>query len=114
MNALLGSVLVTALLVPSYGPLVVQERWSGPAAAVLQVRPVIEQVDVNRASESELQVVPGIGPAMAKRIVEWRTEHGRFERLDDLLNIRGIGVKTLDKLRPYLTVGDEGSRRPRR
>lgn len=114
MYALLGSALITALLVPPYGPLVVQERLPGPVAAVLQVRPVIEQVDVNRASEAELQVVPGIGPAMAKRIVEWRTKNGRFERLDDLLNVRGIGVKTLEKLRPYLTVGDEGTRRPRR
>lgn len=66
-----------------------------------------EKIDVNNADEEQLQRVPGIGPAMARRIIEWRNEHGRFERLDDLLDIRGIGTKTLEKLRPYLTLGDE-------
>jgi len=62
-------------------------------------------VDVNTASEKDLQSVPGIGPALAKRIVEFRDEHGAFERVDDLLKVRGIGEKSLVKLRPHLTVG---------
>jgi len=67
-------------------------------------------VDLNRATAEELEKVPGIGPSTAARIVEWREAQGRFERLEDLLNIRGIGVKTLEKLRPFLTVSakDEG------
>ncbi len=64
-----------------------------------------EPVDVNRADEEQLQAVPGIGPSTARRIIDWRTENGRFERLEDLLNVRGIGVTTLEKLRPYVTVG---------
>ncbi len=70
------------------------------------------RVDVNRADEDQLQTVPGIGPATARRILDWRKEHGPFERLEDLLNIRGIGVTTLEKLRPYVTVdarGDSGA-----
>lgn len=66
---------------------------------------VTAPVDVNRADKERLQMVPGIGPATAGRIIDWRNEHGRFERLEDLLNIRGIGVTTLEKLRPYVTVG---------
>lgn len=67
-------------------------------------QPVREKVDINRATAAELEQVPGIGPATAKRIIEWREQHGSFETLDDLLNIRGIGVKSLEKLRPYLIV----------
>lgn len=68
-----------------------------------------EKIDINKAGEEELQRLPGIGPAMARRIVEWRSEHGPFERVDDLLDIRGIGARTLDKLRPFIVVGDEES-----
>ena len=63
-----------------------------------------EPIDVNKASEEELELIPGVGPAMAQRIITWREENGRFERVEDLLNIRGIGVKTLEKLRPYVVV----------
>jgi comEA protein len=63
-----------------------------------------EPIDVNTASEEQLEVIPGIGPAMAQRIIAWREENGRFESVEDLLNIRGIGVKTLEKLRPYVVV----------
>ena len=62
-------------------------------------------VDVNKATVEQLQEVPGIGPALAQRIVDFRTEHGLFEKVDDLLNVRGIGTTTLDKLKPYLTIG---------
>ncbi len=62
-------------------------------------------VDVNKATVEQLQQVPGIGPALAQRIIDFRTEHGLFEKVDDLLNVRGIGTTTLDKLKPYLTIG---------
>lgn len=80
---------------------------AGAVAQEQQAPERVEKIDINRADEAELQRVPGIGPAMAQRIVEWRNEHGRFERLDDLLDIRGIGVKTLEKFRPYLEVRKE-------
>ena len=62
-------------------------------------------VDVNKATVEQLQEIPGIGPALAQRIVDFRTEHGSFEKVDDLLNVRGIGTTTLDKLKPYLMIG---------
>lgn len=65
-------------------------------------------VDINTADVKTLESVPGIGPALAKRIVDFRAEHGSFRRVDDLLKIRGIGEKSLDKLRPFLTVGKRG------
>ena len=62
-------------------------------------------VDVNRATVDELVAVPGIGEALAKRIVEFRSKNGPFERVDDLLKVRGIGEKSLEKLRPHLRAG---------
>ncbi|MBP2017408.1 competence protein ComEA [Symbiobacterium terraclitae] len=60
-------------------------------------------VNINTASQAELESVPGIGPATARAIIAYRTEHGPFRRVDDLINVSGIGQKTLEKLRPYLT-----------
>lgn len=75
-----------------------------PATRATPDRPV----DVNAADEARLQTVPGIGPALAKRIVEFRAQHGPFKNVDDLLKVRGIGEKSLAKLRPFLTVGKRG------
>jgi competence protein ComEA len=62
------------------------------------------KLNVNKATQAELELLPGIGPAMAKRIVDYRTAHGLFKRLEDLDKVNGIGPKTLDKLRPLVTV----------
>lgn len=60
------------------------------------------KVNINRAASVELQSLPGIGPAYAQRIVEWREENGRFESIDQLLEIRGIGPKRLKTIRPLV------------
>ena len=62
-------------------------------------------VNINTADSATLQTLPGIGPVMADRIVAYRQEHGPFAALDDLLNVKGIGPATLDKLRPLITLG---------
>lgn len=61
-------------------------------------------VSVNLATAEELERLPGIGPVLAWRIVEDRARNGRYTRPEDLLRVKGIGRKTLDKLRPYLLV----------
>jgi competence ComEA-like helix-hairpin-helix protein len=60
------------------------------------------QVEVNSAPWQEWTLLPGIGETTAKRIVEHRERVGGFARLDDLRRVRGIGPKTLERLRPYL------------
>jgi competence protein ComEA len=62
-------------------------------------------VNINTASAEELNSLPGIGPALAKRIVDYRREHGPFAQVDDLLAVKGIGPKMLDKIRDRLSVG---------
>jgi competence protein ComEA len=61
-------------------------------------------LDPNTASAAELEALPGIGPVLARRIVEHRRAHGRFERLEDLLEVEGIGPKVLERLRPLVRV----------
>lgn len=61
-------------------------------------------VDLNRADDSTLQTLPGVGPATAAAILEWRAANGSFRSVDDLLGVPGIGEKTLEKLRALVTV----------
>jgi competence protein ComEA len=70
-----------------------------------------EKVDLNRASQADLQRLPGIGPALAQRILDRRDQLGNFQDVDQLRLVSGIGQKTLEKLRPYVTAG-EASRSP--
>ncbi len=62
-------------------------------------------VDVNHAPKEELVALPGIGDAMADRILAYRREHGPFHQIDDLRNVKGIGKKKLDRLAPYCILG---------
>jgi len=68
-------------------------------------KPPLKPVNINTANSEELQQVPGIGPATAQKILEMRKSYGAFKSVDDLLAIRGLGEKRLDKMRKYLTVG---------
>lgn len=59
-------------------------------------------LNINTASAKELQTLPNIGEQMAKRIIDYRTQHGNFANVDALQNVKGIGPKTIEKLRPFI------------
>lgn len=62
------------------------------------------QVNINTADSVTLQTIPGIGPSKAERIIEYRSTNGSFKSIDDIKNISGIGNKTFESIKKYLTV----------
>lgn len=67
-------------------------------------------VDINAATQSELEAVKGIGPAKAKAIVDDRKKNGPYKSLDDLTRVKGFGKASVDKLRGELTVTGEAAK----
>jgi len=61
-------------------------------------------VNINTATADELTTLPGVGPATAARIIEYREKNGGFKKVEDLMNVRGIGEKTFLRLKPLVTV----------
>jgi competence protein ComEA len=61
-------------------------------------------VNLNTASVAQLETLPGIGKATAERILEYRQKNGSFKKIEDLMNVRGVGEKSFLKLKPLVTV----------
>lgn len=77
------------------------------AATALPAAAAEGQVNLNQASVEQLAMLPRVGPAIAQRIVEHREENGPFEKLEDLMLVRGIGEKTFDLIAPYATLSGD-------
>ena len=75
--------------------------------------PVLAAVDVNRASQSQLEAIKGIGPAKAKAIIEYRDKHGAFKNLEDLANVKGFGKSSVAKLKGQLSVDGKSEEMPK-
>ena len=80
-------------------------------AAVAKKKPPAHPININTASSADLQQVPGIGPSTAQKILDTRKSYGAFKTVDDLLAIKGIGPKKLEKMRKYLTVGKQPAKK---
>ena len=63
-------------------------------------------ININKANQKELESLPGLGASKAQAIVDYRKQNGPFKSVDDLVKVKGIGAKTLDKFRPNITVKD--------
>jgi competence protein ComEA len=61
-------------------------------------------LNLNTASVAQLEALPGIGKATAERILEYRQKNGSFKKVEDLMNVRGVGEKSFLKLKPLITV----------
>ncbi len=97
-RVLWGMVMVLTLCASHWGAAEVQE--TAPEAPRAQS----ELIDLNSATAVELDTLPGVGPRTAERILEYRREHGGFERIEDLMDVRGIGERTFLRLKPLVTV----------
>lgn len=62
-------------------------------------------IDLNTADSAALQTLPGVGPVTAESILTWRTEHGAFTTVEELMEVSGIGPRTLEKVKPLVVVG---------
>jgi competence protein ComEA len=78
---------------------------AGTALAAAKPAPTAK-VNLNTASVEQLTTLPGIGPQLAARIVEYRQKSGRFSSPQELMNVRGIGEKNFQKIEQWLTVGE--------
>ena len=76
-----------------------------PAPVANSVAPASGKININTAGAVELDKLPGVGPALAERILQYRSEHGPFSRAEDLENVSGIGPKTYEKMASQVTVG---------
>lgn len=66
------------------------------------------RLDPNTASAPLLQRLPGIGPALAGRVIEYRETHGPFRRPQDMMRVSGIGPRIFERISPYIVIGDAG------
>ena len=69
-------------------------------------------VNVNAATAEELSLLPGVGPAKAQAIIRYRTEHGAFKRVEDLSQVKGIGDKQLEQMRPHVALEGKTTAQP--
>ncbi len=105
LRTLSAAALVVFTLVVTTSSLVAhpaQDATVRQAPKPAPAEPVV--VNLNSASATELEKLPGVGPSTAARIVEYRQKNGAFKKVEDLMNVRGIGEKTFLSLKPLITV----------
>jgi competence protein ComEA len=80
-------------------------RWSLALVIALAAPFAHAALDLNTATKEQLVALSGIGPAKAQAILDYRAQHGAFKTVDELKDVKGIGAKRFEKLKPELTVG---------
>lgn len=62
-----------------------------------------QKININKATQAELEIIPGVGPSTALKILEYRKENGKFNSIEDIKNISGIGTAKYEKMKEYIT-----------
>lgn len=67
------------------------------------------KININTATAAEMEALPRVGPKVAQRIIDYRTQHGNFKRVEEIMKVQGIGEKIFAQLRDLITVGPEAA-----
>ncbi len=97
---------------PRFAPQLVLQRME--SEAVRETGDVSDQagsektlIDINRAAAEDLELLPGLGPALSRRLVEYRESNGPFARIEDIVQVQGIGAKTFQRIKDYISVSSD-------
>ena len=102
MRALFVLLALAALAVV---PVAAQQKSAAPKSTAAKNAPTASApLNINTATLAQLETLPGLGRAVAERIVEYRDKNGNFKKVEDLMNVKGIGEKSFLKLKPLITV----------
>jgi competence protein ComEA len=100
----LFTVLVAFAAVPAFAVAQALPPGANQAGGAVKEKPAAAPVNINTATATELEKLPGVGPATAARMIEYRQKNGGFKKVEDVMNIRGIGEKSFLKLKPLITI----------
>ncbi|HEU4938707.1 MAG TPA: helix-hairpin-helix domain-containing protein [Vicinamibacterales bacterium] len=108
-------ILIATAILASVGvahPLIAAPQAAKAGASAAKAKATASNpVNLNSASVAQLQTLPGIGASTAQRIIEYRQKNGSFKKIEELMNVKGIGEKSFLKLKPLITVAaDKGDR----
>jgi len=98
-----SSLVLAMALAIAAGSIVGAQQSSVPASPAPQA-PAAPLLNINTAGAADLEKLPGVGPAMAARIIEYRQKNGAFKKAEELMNVKGIGEKSFLALKPLITV----------
>ncbi|HYS27028.1 MAG TPA: helix-hairpin-helix domain-containing protein [Vicinamibacterales bacterium] len=97
IRTLMAAIAAIALSAPS---LSAQSKIPAPKPTATAAAPV----NLNTATAEQLATIPGVGPKMAERILDYRQKNGGFKKVEDLMNVSGVGEKSFLKMKPLITV----------
>jgi comEA protein len=99
-------VIVAVLAMTALPAAAAQQKSSASKPAGASAVPTTP-VNINTATQEQLEALPGLGAKVAQRIIEYRQKNGNFKKVEDLMNVKGIGEKSFLKLKPMLTVSQK-------
>ena len=97
IRMMMAAIAAIALSAPA---LSAQSKVPAPKPAATAAAPV----NLNTATAEQLATIPGVGPRMAERIIDYRQKNGGFKKIEDLMNVSGVGEKSFLKMKPLITV----------
>ncbi len=97
IRMMMAAIAAIALSAPA---LSAQSKAPAPKPAATAAAPV----NLNTATAEQLATIPGVGPKMAERIIDYRQKNGGFKKVEDLMNVSGVGDKSFLKMKPLITI----------